>query len=129
MKKTMICLVTIVSLSFSETGGGIDGFSSLSPNEQDKIIKKDFEILDAMMSELKSISADINKTKIEIIALKKKNNPKACQLSNHLEGDISELTRQLSQIHNKTSTEYKNVHQKYIETKNFHDSIICEEKQ
>lgn len=128
MKKTIICLLTIVSLSFAETGGGIDGFSSLSQAEQDKIIQKDFKILDVMMTQLKSISAYIDKTKKEIIALKKKNNPKACQLSNHIEGDISELTRQLSQIHNKKSTEYKNVHQKYIETKNFHDSIICEEK-
>jgi len=130
MKKTIICLLTIANLSFADkTGSGIDGFSSLPQNEQDKIIQKDFIILDEMMSELRSINTDINKTKLEIVALKKKNNPKVCQMAFLLKGDISELTQQLSKIHNKKSTEYENVYKKYIETKNFHSSIICKEKQ
>ena len=129
MKKIIISLLVIANIVLANSDGGFDNFSTLSKSEQDKIIQKDFKILDELMGQLAGIISHIDDTRKRIADLKGKNREKLCNKALTLSGDIAELERQLSLIHNKKSNEYKNVHQEYLNTKNFYNSILCEEKK
>lgn len=127
MQKIIISLLVIVNVVLA-SDGGFDKFSTLSKSEQDKIIQKDFKILDEMMGQLTGIIANIDETRKRIANLKGKNREQLCDKALTLNGDISELKRQLSKIHDKKSIEYKNVHTEYLNTQNFYNSILCEDK-
>lgn len=128
MQKILISLLLIANITLANSEGGFDSFSTLSKSEQDKIIQKDFKILDAMMGQLTSIIANIDDTRKRITNLKGKNRAKLCDTAETLNGDIAELERQLSLIHDKNSDKYKKVHKEYVNTKSFYNSILCEEK-
>lgn len=128
MKKIIISLLVIVNI-LASSDGGFDNFSTLSKSEQDKIIQKDFKILDALMGQLTGIIANIDDTRKRIADLKNKNRDKLCDTAESLNGDISELSRQLSKIHDKKSEQYKRVYKEYLDTKAFYSSILCEEKK
>ena len=127
MQKIIISMIVIVNITFA-SDGGFDNFSTLSKSEQDKIIQKDFKILDKLMGQLTGIIANVDETRKRIADLKGKNRKKLCNKALTLNGDIAELERQLSLIHDKKSKEYKKVHKEYLNTKDFYNSIICEEK-
>jgi len=110
MKKIIISLLVITNIMLANSDGGFDNFSTLSKSEQDKIIQKDFKILDELMGQLTSIIANIDETKKRISDLKGKNRAKLCGTAELLKGDILELKRKLSLLHNKNSKEYKTVY-------------------
>jgi len=129
MQKIIISLLVISNIALAQSNSSIDNFSRLSTSEQDKIIQKDFKVLDELISQLTSITKNIDETIKEISKLRGKNREKLCNKAESLNGDIVELERRLSLISHKNSNQYKMVHKEYLNTKVFYNSIRCKDKK
>jgi len=108
-------LVFMVGLLFADSSSEIDVFSRKSISEQNKIIEKRFKVLDKLMAELDGIIANIDDTRRKIKVLQDRDDK--CDVVELLRGDIVNFELKLSKVKNKTSKQYIDLSNSYLDTK------------